>query len=210
MLNTLKKIAKDLLAITWIRRAYEATNRIFLEVFGSSRVLTHLAFLVAPLAFNREQSGTLRGRRDYYRNKKRDRQSHVELRRNIHRLEKGLIMMPRRDVFARDYITETLEFYESAAHQCLQRPGTMELSEMDWSHNVLREYFAVCATGNTVIDAARARFDSIDYSPRMVDSVPHPKQTLSSITYEQLALLAQQRRSVRFFEQRPVPRQDMD
>ncbi|WP_341856568.1 hypothetical protein [Brachybacterium sp. GPGPB12] len=56
MLDRLKKIAKDLLAITWIRRTYEVVNRGFLESFGSNRILTHLFFAVNPLAFNREQS----------------------------------------------------------------------------------------------------------------------------------------------------------
>ena len=119
MLNKLKTIAKDLLAITWIRRTYEVVNRGFLESFGSSRVLTHVFFTGNFLAFNREQSAVLRGRRNYYRNKSTARTTHVELRRNVHRLEKGLTMRPRRDVFARDYITETIEFYEAAvAQQC--------------------------------------------------------------------------------------------
>ena len=117
MLNTLKWIAKDLLAITWIRRLYEFCNRVFLEAFGASRILTHFFYFLSFIAFNREQTAVLRGRRDYYRNKGSERLTHVELRRNIHRLEKGLTMRPRRDVFARDYITETIEFYETAADQ---------------------------------------------------------------------------------------------
>jgi ribonucleotide reductase beta subunit family protein with ferritin-like domain len=108
VLNTLKKIAKDLLAITWIRQVYENVNRGFLETFGSSRILSYFFYLASFLTFNREQAAVLRGRRNYYRNKNRDRTTHVELRRNIHRLEKGMIMRPRREVFARDYITETI------------------------------------------------------------------------------------------------------
>ena len=122
MLNTLKRIAKDLLAITWIRRVYEFVNRLVLEIFGSSRILTHLWYFVSFITFNREQAAVLRGRRDYYRNKHRDRVTHVELRRNVHRLEKGLIMRPRRDVFARDYITETIEFYEEGGCAVPHRP----------------------------------------------------------------------------------------
>lgn len=210
MLNRLKKIAKDLLAITWIRRTYEATNRVFLEVFGSNRILAHIAFFFAPIAFNREQTATLRGRRDYYRNKNKDRLTHVELRRNVHRLEKGLVMMPRRDVFARDYITETIEFYESAAAQCVRKPGTMELAEMDWANNVLTAYFAACVPGDPVVDAARARFEATSYVPARNHLVPHPKHELSDVSYEQLVQLAEQRRSVRFFEQRPVERSKVD
>ena len=85
MLNTLKRIAKNLLAITWIRRVYEFVNRVVHETFGSSRFLTHFWYFVSFITFNREQSAVLRGRRDYYRNKRRDRVTRVELRRNVHR-----------------------------------------------------------------------------------------------------------------------------
>lgn len=98
-------------------------NRGFLGSFGSSRVLTHLFFTGNPLAFNREQSAVLRGRRNHYRNKSTSRVTHVELRRNIHRLEKGLLTRPRREIFARDYITGTIEFYETAARQWRQAPA---------------------------------------------------------------------------------------
>lgn len=211
MLNRLKKIAKDLLAIRSIRRVYENTNRGFLETFGSSRILTHLFFIVSFLTFNREQAATLQGRRNYYRNKKVDRLTRVELRRNIHRLEKGLIMRPRRDVFARDYIDETIEFYVSAANQCKIAPGTMETAEMDWAHDVLEEYFRVSATGkDPVVDRARETFASTDYVPSSSGNVPRAKPETSQVSFDELVELATQRRSVRFFDDRPVPRELVD
>jgi len=210
VLNTLKRIAKDLLAITWIRRIYEAVNRAFLEVFGSSRFLTHFFFVVSFITFNREQTAVLRGRRNYYRNKHRDRVTHVELRRNVHRIEKGLIMRPRRDVFARDYITETIEFYEEAVQQCRVAPGTMEQSEMDWAHDVLAEYFRVSATTDATVEAARARFERAGYPGRSTGKIPYVKKQLSDLSYDDLEGLVMQRRSVRWFEQREVPRELID
>ncbi|MCR2813591.1 MULTISPECIES: nitroreductase family protein [Microbacterium] len=210
MLTTLKRIAKDLLAITWIRRVYEFGNRAVLETFGSSRALTQIWYVVSFMTFNREQSAVLRGRRDYYRNKHRDRVSHVELRRNIHRLEKGLIMRPRRDVFARDYITETIEFYEEAAAQHRARPDSMEASEIEWAHDVLAEYFRVATGPDATIAAARDRFHAATGERESTHKIPHPKEKLSDIAYEDLELLVTQRRSVRWFEQRAVPREDID
>ncbi|MBB2976337.1 nitroreductase [Microbacterium endophyticum] len=210
MLNTLKNIAKDLLAITWIRRIYELVNRIVLESFGSSRFLTHFWYFLSFLTFNREQSAVLRGRRDYYRNKKRDRLSHVELRRNIHRLEKGLIMRPRRDVFARDYITETIEFYEDAVAQQHSAPASMEASEMAWAHDVLTEYFRVSARTDATVEAARERFESTQFIGEFSGKIPHPKEHLSDIEFDALERLVRQRRSVRWFEQKPVPRELFD
>lgn len=210
MLNKLKKIAKDLLAITLIRRIYEGVNRGFLEVFGSSRVLTHLFYILSFLTFNREQTAVLRGRRNYYRNKHRDRVTHVELRRNIHRLEKGLIMRPRRNVFARDYITETIEFYEEAARQCLSAPDTMDPAEMEWAHDVLTEFFRVADGPDDTIRAARERFTVAAHDGEDTGKIPHPKQQLSDVSYDSLEQLVTQRRSVRWFEQRPVERELID
>jgi nitroreductase len=210
VLNTLKRIAKDLLAITWIRRVYEVVNRAVLETFGSSRFLTHFWYFVSFITFNREQAAVLRGRRNYYRNKHRDRLTHVELRRNIHRLEKGLIMRPRRDVFARDYITETIEFYEEAVAQCRTAPDTMEQSEMDWAHDVLTEYFRVSAEGDRTVDAARSRFDAAEYPGEFTGKIPYVKKQLSTVGYDDLERLVMQRRSVRWFEDRAVPRDLVD
>lgn len=210
MLNKLKRIAKAMLAVTWIRRVYETFNRLFLESFGSSRILTHFYFAIGFLTFNREQSAVLRGRRNYYRNKNRDRTTHVELRRNIHRLEKGITMMPRRDIFARDYITETVEFYSRAVQQCQSSPGTMDSSEMDWAHNVLEEYFRVSTGSHPTVDAARTRFGLLEYTPTTRETIPYLKKRLSSINYDDLYTLAMQRRSVRWFEQTAVPRELVD
>lgn len=210
MLNKLKRIAKDLLAITWIRRVYETVNRAFLEAFGSSRALTHFFYFVSFITFNREQSAVLRGRRNYYRNKHRDRTTHIELRRNIHRLEKGLIMRPRREVFARDYITETIEFYEEAARQCQMAPGTMEQSEMDWAHDVLTEYFDVVGRKDPVLSAARKRFEATGYRAEPTGKIPYVKKQLSDLDYADLEKLVMQRRSVRWFEDKKVPRELVD
>jgi nitroreductase len=212
MLKKLRTLAKAMLAVTRVRRSYEAANQAFLEVFGSNRLLAHIGFTLFPVAFNREQAAVLRGRRNYYRQKQTGRRSHVELRRNIHRLEKGLIMMPRRDVFAGDYITETIEFFEVAAAQYAADPGSIDTGEIRWAHDVLVEYFKACTGSLPAVDDARARFDEIDFPDPFTGKVPYNKTSEghSTITYEQLAALTKQRRSVRFFDERPVPRDDID
>lgn len=95
MLNKLKKIAKDLLAIVWVRRLYEGLMRAVLEVLAANRFLSLIYSVLSIPTFNREQFAVLRGRRDYYRNLARERASRTELRRNIHRLEKGILMRAR-------------------------------------------------------------------------------------------------------------------
>lgn len=210
MLKRLKRIAKNLLAVTWVRRTYEVVNRVVLEVFGSLRLFVYLYYAVSFMTFNREQTAVLRGRRDYYRNKGQDRVTRVELRRNIHRLEKGLIMRPRRDVFARDYITETIEFYESAADQCRRSPETMDPDEFAWAHDVLSEYFRANVAPDATVDAARERFERADAPVTEGSRRPHPKEDRSAVAYEELLALSEQRRSVRWFAPTTVPREDVD
>ena len=73
MLNTVKKIVKQLLAIVWIRRLYEGFMRVTLEILAINR-LTSLVYSVLSIpTFNREQFAVLRGRRDYFRNLSRQR-----------------------------------------------------------------------------------------------------------------------------------------
>ncbi len=213
MLQKLKAVAKQLLAIVWVRRTYEWTLRMLLEVLAANR-LTSLAYSVLSIpTFNREQFAVLRGRRDYYRNLGRARQSRTELRRNVHRLEKGILMRPRRPVFALDYLVETIEFYEHAAAQAATGLVGDE-GEMTWAHNVLANYFAVADRSHPVVAAAYARFEATHdaYRPDGQDKVPYERAqgVRSSVRYEDLLDLARQRRSVRWFEQRPVPRELID
>jgi nitroreductase len=210
MLKLIKNIARDLLAITWIRRVYIALNRFVLEIVGSHRILVHLFYLFAPLTFNREQSAVWRGRRDYYRLKNRPKVSHVGLRRNIHRLEKALIMRPRRAVFAADYIVETVEFYRSMTAEVRKNPAGFDNAELAWAHDVLNEYFSAITGQNPKVENARAIFATTQPTEASPELVPRPKQKLSAISYDELMQLALQRRSVRWYEQREVPRELLD
>lgn len=214
MLNRLKRIAKRLLAITWVRNLYQSVVRLSLEIFGAHRLLSIPYSMINFLTFNREQFAVLRGRRDYYRNLKKLRRSHTELRRNIHRIEKGLLMQPRRDVFALDYIGETLGFYEKAIQRCGQPFPDMETGELAWAHGVLHEYFDTVDHANPVIASAYARFEKSlpHFSPDDRGKVPYARAhgERSNVAYEDLLKLAMQRRSVRWYQQRPVPRELVD
>lgn len=213
MLSRLTLLAKRLLAVAWVRGLYEALTRWSLELGALNRLTATLYSLPGLLTFNREQYAVLRGRRDYYRNLRRARATHVELRRNVHRLEKGMSMRPRRDVFAKDFIGETLDFYLRALE--LSRAGDdsgIDPDELAWAHNVLEHYFEIVDPHDPVISRERARFAESDYEPGTNGKRPFARKhgTFSDINYEQLLDLAQQRRSVRWFLDKPVPRELVD
>ena len=214
MLKKLKNIIKDLLAIAWVRKSYEGFNRTVLNIAASNRLFATIYSLPGLATFNREQYAVLKGRRNYYRNLKRDRMSHVELRRNIHRLEKGIIMQPRRPIFARDYIGETVDFYQQAISQCSADPSSIDQSEMEWAFGVLTEYFNTVASGDKLVDQARQRFEASQqlYTPDNSQKKPFTRKqtTLSEVSYDDMLALAMQRRSVRWFQDKPVPRELID
>ncbi len=213
MLNWLKKTAKSLLAVVWIRRTYEAVLRATLEVLAANRLTSLCYSLLSIPSFNREQFAVLRGRRDYYRNLNKARQSRTELRRNVHRLEKGILMQPRRAVFALDYLIETIEFYERAvAH--VSCGGLADDGELVWAYSVLNTYFSTVDRNHPVVSKTLERFNRTlsSYCPDDGGKVPYARAhgTRSATRYEDLLTLAQQRRSVRWFDQRPVPRELID
>ena len=162
-------------------------------------------------AFWREQQAFLAGRRRYSLDQANPAESAVLLRRNVHRLEKGLLMRPRRVPFARDYIEETVT--------CLERTGRssdrilIDPEERKWAEDVLSDYFAVMPQ-NPFFDQLRRRFREVarpdqEAQPRYV---PYHRNLSEppSVTYDQLLKLAQRRRSVRWFLQDPVPRELID
>jgi len=211
MLGKLKRIAKNALAVPVIRKTYNGANRAVLELGGGSRLGATLYAIPGFFTQNREQWAVLSGRRAYYKNLGRDRASHVELRRNVHRLEKGILMQPRRDVFARDYIEETVEFYATA----LKRPATMshlDAGEVQWAHDVLTEYFCIVTDDDASVARSRAAFIALPTQGDTGAVHPYPQGELpkTDITYEQILQLAQSRRSVRWFQDRPVERELID
>ena len=211
MISKLKRIAKKLLAIPAVRKAYVVANRAALAAGGSTRLGATVHSELGLATFNREQWAVLAGRRSYYTNLRRSRTSHVELRRNVHRLEKGILMRPRRDVFARDYIGETVEFYAQALRREPSAPA-IEPGELSWAHDVLVDYFKSISAEDPTVDAARAQFVALPEVESDGWGHPHPQGDLpaTDIGYDQLFTLAARRRSVRWFDGRPVDRKLID
>ncbi len=211
MIKRLKRIAKAMLAVPAVRKTYEGANRAVLSLAGTSRLGATLYSIPGFITFNREQWAVLSGRRTYYANLRRRRTSHVELRRDVHRLEKGILMRPRRDTFAKDYILETVEFYANAMHRASGDP-LMDPAEVEWAHDVLAEYFTIVTVADPVVDRARRLFASVPAptSTGTVKPYEHGSIAGSGVAYDQLLALSRQRRSVRWFLDKPVERDLVD
>jgi len=194
------------------KAALRGPRQAMRRVFGSSDALSDVFFGVTGSAFSREHRAVLHGIYKYEQHEQAGEPNRFLLRRNTHRLEKGLLMRPRRDVFALGYIEETIQVYERCVAVSDRSTGVM--AELRWTHDVLTEYFAVTAP-DPQIDRAREQFEvlpSIDTPEGACASRPYLRdlEARRPVEYQDFHSLSRMRRSVRWFLPKPVPRELLD
>ncbi len=182
-----------------------------LKRIKNSRLAIGLYYAFIDRAFGREHRAVVAGKLAHVgAGATVDAQRYL-LRRNVHRLEKGLIMRPMRPVFALDYIGETVTAYERvvAADRCdAGREG-----ELRWFDSVLTRYFEVVGQAPQVASFrerfVRARQAGAD---TRTGSIPYAasERPGCAVSYEEFLLLCRRRRSVRWFLDRPVPREAIE
>ncbi|NJD31789.1 MAG: nitroreductase family protein [Gammaproteobacteria bacterium] len=190
----------------FLRDLADRFDRLTLPLTSSSGLLASVHYLFLSRRFRREHRAVLAGRLAYERGLGTPLKSSPLLRRNIHRLEKGLVMQPRQPVFAEDYIEETV-----AELARLGLAGGLDPVEAKWAADVLADYFRVVAE-TAPIARARSLFDALTLpkdTGTEAAAIPRPREqgVKSSVSYDEFLALCHQRRSVRWFEQRPVPRE---
>jgi len=201
-----------------LRQAREAAELRGMAVCARFPYLSNIYFCI-DRGFEREHHAVLVGRLRYRESMSRGhRTGHVyRLRRNIHRLEKGLISRPRREVFARDYLPGTIASYEAFVTSLA--PGDEGGALLaGWSTDVLSDYFAAVAPGQSPdVDRCRETFERLAPVAReracggCAKRVPYVRdRTPLTVSIDDLRALAYRRRSVRWYEQRPVPREVID
>ncbi|HDG9833815.1 TPA: nitroreductase family protein [Raoultella ornithinolytica] len=171
---------------------------------SKTRFRSSLYYFLLSKDFKRENQAVLFGKMTYKKSLTNVGKTSALLRRNIHRLEKGLIMRPRRSIFAKDYILETVEHYS----HCMSL-NTIDGKEMKWATDVIVEYFNSITIDNEkdVIKAKELFFASKpnknDEQYGVEEFIPYTREkaTKSDITYDELKKLFLQRRSVRWFDQ---------
>lgn len=185
-----------------LRTMAEALHRRVLPLFAHSRWSASLYYGLFSRTFIREHYGVLQGRREYWRSLNRDQKSYALLRRNTHRLEKGLIMRPRRTSFAEAYIEETVTMFLRA-----EQSAVIAESELQWAHDVLAEYFSVVADTPVIAQARELWQQRSDANRLTGEAVPYRRANApeTDIQPEQLEQLFRRRRSVRWYMPEQVP-----
>lgn len=202
------------------KRLVAAADYWLVKFCSRSQFLSGLYYACFNPAFRREQQAVLSGRVKYHEDVQLPTDSSALLRRNTHRLEKGLLMRPRHDIFALDYIEETVGCYERAisarCQQTLHSTATVSEDEIEWAHDVIHEYFSV-TIDHPRTRKLRQRFASLappshSHNHSCSRKIPYCRDLSQppSVSYEQLHQLARRRRTVRWFLDQPVPRKSID
>lgn len=185
----------------WMRSAFSLKQRLVLKPISGSRLLCSLYYAFFSPAFRREQQAVAAGLALHHspadQNSKR-----TLLRRNIHRIEKGLLMQPRRESFALSYIVDTVNCYKECSKVDCAAEWAKDLA---WAHDILVHYFEVVQGGDQV-ERAREIFLHVDQpAEEKGGRIPYSRRGSSRVSYDDFAHLARRRRSVRWFLQTPVP-----
>ncbi len=144
--------------IEFLKSSSKKIQKITFNFVVKSRFLSSLYYVLRSNKFSRENQGVIYGQLKYYEALQSILESQYLLRRNIHRLETGILMKNRRDVFALDYIEETVKCYEYAVLG--KEQDISDSDELQWAHDVLENYFNI-VTSHPIIDKAKSSFLAI-------------------------------------------------
>ena len=208
--SLLKKMlpTKVIVLIQSILAGLTKTKEKIAFLSSNTMFLSTAFYFILSRSFDREHYSVLHGKKRYFDDIKHGKAGLTLLRRNIHRLEKGLIMKPRRPIFAKDYIGATVDFLDKVIRD---NPDT-EKDELDWFCDVLNSYFIAVST-DPVIDKAREKFRvTLEHREAAItNKMPYVRDFTSDLpSFEQFKRLSHRRRSVRWFEDREVPRSLID
>lgn len=189
----------------FFRRLLRRIDPLLAKAAARSSAGSGLYYGIFRSDFSREQRSFAAGRQAYEDSLRRPEGSMAILRRNVHRLEKGLLMQPRRLPFALDYIGETVAAFVTAS------AATIDAEEFRWARDVLTEYFKLHEDQQTLAAHAASFAAAAAQYPAEPSRIPY-RRDLSPLRVDLDGLrdLAKRRRSVRWFLQKPVPREAID
>jgi nitroreductase len=196
--KTIKMLLKR---VKYILSPYlNAMDMVLITICSKHGFLAYVYYTFFNRAFFREQKSVLSGRASYWRSHRSLDSNNVILRRNIHRLEKGLIMRPRKTVFAQAYIQETVDLYRNAVLN-----SNFDQNELKWANDVLTEYFSV-VSDSEIISLQKTRFHEYSFTGQK-KCKPYSYAELGDVgvSYDDLHSLFMHRRSVRWFLEKEVP-----
>ncbi|TQV77028.1 nitroreductase [Aliikangiella marina] len=199
MKTLLKKIVPESLFLVLVKLR-DDVNYFKLVVAKSNKITAYFSLLWSRLYLN-EHFAFLRGAYDYESRLRHGKRNLYFIRRNVHRIEKGLTMIPRRQVFALRFILETVEAFKFLSDDS----GRIKTSEYNWAKTVLDEYFDVTDSDHEQYLKAQSLYRSLSTSfDSKVEGPVEYKNEIEIDKYLSLKLLCENRKSVRWFKTKKV------
>lgn len=185
-------------------------NNYLLPVMRKHPKLADLYYFLFSSDFSREHQKVMNGKYLHLQALKKGKPNAFHLRREVHRLEKGLVMRERREIFAVDYIKDVIKNYQILKDH--DNPREVDADLLTWAGSVIQKYFESVDGNHPVVKEARTIFYRKGEAVKLngqLKSIPYLRQdaTASNVSYEDFFKLALQRRSVRWFDEKPVPRE---
>ncbi len=187
-------------------------NHILIPICRKSRILSNIYYCFFSSEFSREHQKVLNGKHAHFTALRKSRPNEFFMRREIHRLEKGLIMKNRRPVFGVNYIGGIVKNYEILCDEYHSNSCFIDTDLIHWSSSVLTSYFN-SVDHHPVIDKAKENFQKAKHVTNPNGNgeslIPFVRKSreYNVVSFESLQKLAWQRRSVRWYLDKPVSRE---
>ena len=182
-----------------VRRKFIKRIRLFFDEKSKMEggVYRAINYSFFDKTFKREINGVVEGIRAYHN---KGSNNEVTLTRNIHRIEKGLIMPNIKSEFALNYIEETMLVFKGVYEN-----GT-DKNLISYATSVLDKYFKVVNLENPKLNKLSLEFYELNLETK--DKVPYKRKENENnkISFDELRQLYKQRRSVRFYIDKKVER----
>lgn len=201
MKTFLKKILPET-ARRGVSRLREEINAFAKRLVGKVPLVRWAAYATSP-HFSADFRAFVVGARLYSIKHSVDGPNIPLLRRNIHRIEKGINHPQRRSSFATDYILETVLVFD----QLRMRSELRGRSEIVWAQSVLAKYFDItnCEEHDYVIAAQVFRSEVEPAGIVCVEPTVEYRNTATADDFGCFQALLTQRKSIRKYSDEPVP-----
>jgi nitroreductase len=206
----MKALIKKLLAgdktiqhvYTWYQNSKETLQYTVLYPILLKIPFAQNFYFLFSQSFAHEIKMFVAARRDYLKTKHRKTENYFLLRRNIHRLEKGLLIKNRRSVFALDYIEETVLLLKNLYS------NNEKNIQIQWAVDILTQYFEVTGKAPQITNAKKL-FNAIikNESSKNKHFIPYILRVEDTQTdfASMFQSLAKKRKSVRYFKPNQIP-----
>ena len=200
----LKKIIKKVTPsylLNIILKMRQLFNFYTIKIMRKNNLLSYLS-LIMDRNYIYEHRTFLNGSYQYEKAKLNYEGNIYNLRRNIHRLEKGLLMKPMRNEFGLSFIENTVKNFINLDHE---KYPDISL----WGNNILSEYFQLTKSDDKKYANAKKLYENINIKILESNYLPYRMEKTTTISYENFKEMNLLRKSTRWFNNMEVEKEKL-